>query len=169
MCKHRKTCRQKTESSNDARCTLRLNQSYGGMARPIPVKAMRRYLAIGALIGTVAIAYGTLSGVGLPYGLYFRLAPWLGHPRMHTYALMEHLVVFAIFGALLFFAFPGRTILVCVVLVVGASFLEYLQTLTPDRHGTIVDAIEKMTGGLVGVLGAHAATLWRRSLSRRLR
>ena len=87
---------------------------------------------------------------------------------MHTYALMEHLVVFAIFGALLVFAFPGRAILVCVVIVVSASFLEYLQTLTLDRHGTVVDAVEKMTGGLLGVFAAYAATQWRRGILRRL-
>src|ERR1700757_3169320 len=105
---------------------------------------MQRYLTFGALLFTAAIAYGTLGGAGLPYALYFKLAPWLGHPNIQTYASIEHFLVFVMFGALLTFAFPGRTIPVCCVVVFGATLLEYLQTLTPDRHGTIIDACEKV-------------------------
>jgi len=33
--------------------------------------------------------------------------------------------------------------------------LEYLQTLTPDRHGTLVDASEKIIGGVLGIFAAE--------------
>jgi hypothetical protein len=38
-----------------------------------------------------------------------------------------------------------------------AGTLEYLHTVTPDRHGTIRDACEKMGGGVLGALAAYAA------------
>lgn len=126
---------------------------------------MQRYLIFIALVAMAVIAYGSLTRVGLPYALYFKLAPWLGHPKMHTYGLIEHLLVFAIFGALLGVAFPDRFILVCSLVVIFATLLEYFQTLTPDRHGTILDACEKVTGGLLGVCIAYAAIWWRRSTS----
>jgi VanZ family protein len=36
-----------------------------------------------------------------------------------------------------------------------AALLEILQTLTPDRHGTLIDALEKMAGGAAGILLAR--------------
>ena len=35
--------------------------------------------------------------------------------------------------------------------------LEYLQTMTADRHGTVQDACEKVAGGLLGAGGMHVA------------
>jgi len=32
------------------------------------------------------------------------------------------------------------------------SLLELTQTLTPDRHGTLIDALEKMAGGAIGIM-----------------
>jgi len=34
----------------------------------------------------------------------------------------------------------------------GAVILELAQTLTPDRHGTLIDALEKMAGGVTGIV-----------------
>ena len=128
---------------------------------------MQRYFTCGALVVAAAIAYGTMAPVRLPYALFYKLAPWLGHPNLHTYTLIEHLLVFALFGALLAFAYPDRILIACCVVLFGAPLLEYLQTLTADRHGTILDACEKVIGGLLGVLAAHAATwLCRRILHR---
>jgi apolipoprotein N-acyltransferase len=91
------------------------------------------------------------------------LAPWLGHPDIHKYAAIEHLLVFALFGALLAFAFPNRIIMVCCIVFFGATLLEYLQTLTADRHGRILDACQKVAGGLLGALAAHITSRWRRN------
>ena len=55
------------------------------------------------------LIFGTLARVGLPYALYYKLSPWLGHPSMHRYATIEHLLVFAAFGALLSFCLPKST------------------------------------------------------------
>ena len=55
-------------------------------------------------------------------------------------------------------ACPRRTILVCCI--GRAALLELLQTLTPDRHGTRADALEKMAGGAAGIFFSetHAPT-----------
>ena len=122
---------------------------------------MKKAVAIiAASLMIVAIAYGTLTQVELPYTIYFRLSPWLGHPTIHKYAIVEHLVVFALFGAALSVAFPDWIIAVCCVILFSGTLLEFLQTLTPDRHGTISDACQKVAGGLFGALSARAVTWW---------
>jgi hypothetical protein len=121
---------------------------------------MQRYLILSALVLIAAIAYGTLGRVGLPYVIYFKLAPWLGHPNIRTYATIVHVLIFAILGGLLSLAFPDRLITVCCAILLMAGALEYLQTLTPDRHGTIRDACEKMGGGVLGAVAAYAAVRW---------
>ena len=48
--------------------------------------------------------------------------------------MFEHVIAFAIFGALFSLAYPKRIIFACYVFF-SVVTLEYLQTLTPDRHG----------------------------------
>jgi hypothetical protein len=50
----------------------------------------------------------------------------------------------------------GFTIFVCCIVFGGAALLEILQILTPDRHGTLVDALEKMAGGAAGIFLARS-------------
>jgi hypothetical protein len=123
-----------------------------------------KLLILAAWITAAGLIYGTLARVGLVYEIYFKLSPWLGHPNMAGYAASEHVVVFAIFGALVCLAYPNRIIFVCGLVVLGAATLEYLQTLTPDRHGTFLDAYEKIGGGLLGIIAARTALhLYQRS------
>ena len=74
------------------------------------------------------------------------------HPAVKTDAHSEHVVAFAVLGALFALAYPRRPLLVCVIVTGAAAVLEIMQTLTPDRHGTLVDALEKMAGGLMGIV-----------------
>ena len=104
-----------------------------------------------AWIAIVLIAYATLTHVGFVYAIYFRLAPFLMQPAMQTYAHFEHVIAFAVLGALFGFAYPRHLLLVCCVVLGAAALLEILQTMTPDRHGTWVDALEKMAGGVAGI------------------
>jgi VanZ family protein len=94
------------------------------------------------------------------YAIYFKLSPLVGHPSMRTFAAVEHVIAFALFGGLFSFAYPNRVVFVCAVVFVTAVMLEYLQTLTPDRHGTILDACQKIAGGWLGVLAARAILWW---------
>jgi VanZ family protein len=45
---------------------------------------------------------------------------------------------------------------VCLIVLGSAVLLEIVQLLTPDRHGRIQDAIEKIAGGVVGIVAARA-------------
>jgi hypothetical protein len=123
---------------------------------------MQRYLIYLTFAFAAAIAFATLASVSIPYAIYYKSAPWLGHPDMHNFVTIEHLIVFAVFGALLAFVFPKRIIIVLSTVFVGVTLLEALQTLTADRHGTILDACQKVTGGFVGALMVHMITWWRR-------
>lgn len=124
---------------------------------------MKRFSFIAVWIAAAAVVYGTVAPARLPYAIYFKLAPWLGHPSIHKFAAIEHLAAFALLGALIAFAVPNRIVVACCIISFSVVLLECLQTLTPDRHGTIVDACEKIGGGLLGVVAAHATTRWRRS------
>ena len=104
-----------------------------------------------AWIAIVLIAYATLTHVGFVYAIYFKLSPFFMQPAMQTYAHFEHVIAFAVLGALFGFAYPRHLLLVCCIVLGAAALLEILQTTTPDRHGTWVDALEKMAGGAAGI------------------
>lgn len=108
-------------------------------------------IAIAAWVSITVIAYATLTHVCFVYSLYFKLAPFLMRPAMRNFAHFEHVICFVLVGVLFGIAYPRRTILVCCIVFGGAGLLEILQTLTPDRHGTLVDALEKMAGGAAGI------------------
>jgi len=104
-----------------------------------------------AWVAIIGIAYATLTKVGFVYEIYFKLAPLLRHPTVQTYAHFTHVIAFALLGALFAFAYPRRLLLVCAVVLGGAVLLEIAQTLTPDRHGTLIDAMDKIGGGAIGI------------------
>lgn len=120
-------------------------------------KRTTRLAIVAAWVAVIAIAYATLTHVGFVYAIYFKLAPYLMGPAMQTYAHFEHVIAFACLGALFGFAYPKRQILVCVIVFGTAALLEIMQTMTPDRHGTWIDALEKMAGGAVGIAMARTA------------
>jgi VanZ family protein len=113
------------------------------------------FVAAAAWASIIVIAYATLTKVGFVYAIYFKLSPYLMRTGMQTYAHFEHVVAFAILGTLFSLAYPRRTILVCCIVFGAAALLEIAQTFTPDRHGTLIDALEKIAGGAVGILFAR--------------
>ncbi|MBR0697770.1 VanZ family protein [Bradyrhizobium lablabi] len=115
-------------------------------------RTIARLVAALAWVVVAAIAFATLTNVGFVYWLYFKLSPFLLRPDVKTYVYIEHVAAFAVLGILFTIAYPRRTLLVCVIVIGGAAVLEVLQTLTPDRHGTLVDALQKMAGGGAGIL-----------------
>lgn len=117
-----------------------------------------------AWLSIAVISYATLTHVGFVYSIYFKLSPFLMRPEMRNYAQFEHIISFVLVGVLFSLAYPRRTILVCFILFGGAALLEIFQTLTPDRHGTLVDALEKMAGGAVGIFIARCMSNWRAGL-----
>lgn len=118
-------------------------------------KHTARFAMVAAWVAVIAIAYATLTHVGFVYTIYFKLAPYLMRPEMQTYAHFEHVIAFACLGALFGVAYPKRPIVVCVIVLGAAAMLEIMQTMTPDRHGTWIDALEKMAGGAAGIAVAR--------------
>jgi VanZ family protein len=113
---------------------------------------LRGFFIVAAWASTVAAMYVTLSKLDLVYRLYYLLAPFMNYPSMQTYAIIEHVAVYAVIGMLFSFVYPQSLLRVCFFLFLFIGCLEVLQTLTPDRHGTVRDAAEKMMGGAAGAI-----------------
>jgi hypothetical protein len=115
-----------------------------------------RLAQFAAWLSIVAIAYFTMASVSVVYSIYQALSPWLMHPGIGNYAIVEHLIVFALFGAIFCIAYPTRTFMVCSIVLGSAIALELMQNLTADRHGTLPDALEKLIGGACGIFIAKS-------------
>jgi VanZ family protein len=99
-----------------------------------------------------AAAWGALVFI-----VYATISPIQDRPTLSSSASLEHVAAFALLGILFCLAYPRHTILVCLIVIGGAAVLEVLQLLTPDRHGRIPDALEKMLGGAIGIAAGRAA------------
>jgi VanZ family protein len=95
-----------------------------------------------------------LAWVSLAIIAYVTLGPLQQRPHAFSSAALERLVAFALLGFMFLIAHPRRPALVCTIVLGSAGLLEFLQTLTPDRHGRLIDAFEKILGGSVGMLAA---------------
>lgn len=100
---------------------------------------------------TALAAWGLLAFIA-----YATISPIRDRPTFATSASFEHLAAFAIVGGLFCLAYPRHTTLVCLIVLGSAVLLEFAQLLTPDRHGRVQDAIEKMAGGAVGIFAGRA-------------
>lgn len=98
---------------------------------------MIRFLAqIAAAVVFAIIVYATLSPI--------QLRPQTG------YVGLEREAAFALFGAVLMLAFPDQPWAIVAAIVAIAVGLELTQRLTRDRHGKVLDAVQKIVGGMVG-------------------
>jgi VanZ family protein len=120
---------------------------------------LHRMITAVAWVSIAVIAYATLSRVGTVYNVYERVAPLVNRPSISSYVHFEHVLAFAVAGLLFGLAYPRSTILVYCIVFGAAALLEILQTLTPDRHGTMLDALEKMAGGATGIMIARTV-IW---------
>jgi hypothetical protein len=80
------------------------------------------------------------------------VSPIRDRPMLYTSASLEHLAAFAVVGVLFCLAYPRHVALVCLIVLGSAVLLELAQLLTVDRHGRVQDAVEKMAGGVLGVM-----------------
>jgi hypothetical protein len=89
------------------------------------------------------------------------LGPLALRPESGLPPHVERFAAFAIAGTLFAAAYP-RYILFAAVIVLGAAVLfELLQLLAPSRHGTVIDASVKLTGGLIGLCAGWVVGEWR--------
>lgn len=108
-------------------------------------------LAISAWAALSLIGYATLTKVQFIYFVYGMIKPFLFGVDIPTWAHLEHAVAFLTLGGLFALAYPRRTFMVCAIVIGCAVVFEFLQTLTPDRHGTVFDASEKIVAGCAGI------------------
>jgi VanZ family protein len=92
----------------------------------------------------------------LAFIVYATISPIQDRPTLPTSSSFEHLAAFAVLGTLFCAAYPRQIVLVCLIVFGSAVMLEVMQLWTPDRHGRIQDAIEKMAGGFVGIVVGRA-------------
>ena len=83
------------------------------------------------------------------------------------FTAVERFGAYAVFGLLLYLAYPRRLAFVCIMVFGSAITLELLQNLAPDRHARSLDAIEKLLGGVAGLLAAGflQSSFWSKFLS----
>jgi VanZ family protein len=96
---------------------------------------------------------------------YASLSPLEDRPTSLTSSDFEHLAAFAVLGVLFCLAYPQRIIVVWMIVLGSAALLELLQLITPDRHGQILDALEKMAGGAAGILAGRVILYFDRARS----
>jgi VanZ family protein len=87
---------------------------------------------------------------------YATVSPINDRPTLHTSISLEHMAAFAVIGLLFCLTYPRHVALVCLIVFGSAVLLEFVQLLTPDRHGRLQDAIEKISGGVVGIVAGRA-------------
>jgi peptidoglycan/LPS O-acetylase OafA/YrhL len=107
------------------------------------VGMVRRIVAIAAWAVLIFIISATISPIG-------------DRPSMPASTTFQHLAAFAALGALFCLAYPRQIPLVCLIVLGSALSLELVQMLTPDRHGRVQDAIEKISGGAAGIMAGRA-------------
>lgn len=103
---------------------------------------LQRVFAIAAWVVLCLIAYASLS-------------PLRHRPTIPISWNVEHLAAFAILGGLFSLAYPRRTLAVFIIVLGGAALLEVLQFFTADRHARILDVLQKIAGGGVGILAGR--------------
>jgi VanZ family protein len=127
----------------------------------IEMKHIVAYLP--AMIQRVSIVAGWLA---LAFIVYATLSPIHDRPVIAS-AHLEHFLAYGLVGLAFALAYPNRLLLI-IVIVVGSAFgLEALQLLTPDRHGRVIDALIKGSGGICGItVGQSLSLLLRTRFSR---
>lgn len=94
--------------------------------------------------------------LALGFIAFATLSPIRDRPTLFYSPSLEHVGAFAVLGLLFCLVYPRKIGLVCAVVFGCAILLELAQLLTPDRHGRIQDAIEKLAGGTVGIVAGRA-------------
>jgi VanZ family protein len=94
--------------------------------------------------------------VAFSFIVYCTLSPLQQRPGFPAPASFEHIAAFAVVGVLFGLAYPRHLILISMLVLGSVLALEMAQLMTPDRHARVHDAIEKITGGIVGIAAGRA-------------
>lgn len=102
-----------------------------------------KLVSVAAWTCLLFIASATLSP------LYLR--PRLTQAEPVLIVFLERFAAFAVIG-FLFSVTYTRTTLVCLLVLGSAVALELLQLVVPDRDARVLDALEKLIGGGIGII-----------------
>ena len=108
----------------------------------------QKLIVVAAWACFIFIAYATLSS--LP------ARPELTSDETEPIFFIERFGAYALLGSLFCLTYPHRITFVCLLVLGSAVFLELLQILVPGRDAGILDALEKLAGGVVGISIARA-------------
>jgi hypothetical protein len=108
---------------------------------------VHRLTALGAWATLAFICFVTLSPISL-------------RPKTGEVGL-ERFAAFALLGVLFASAYPRHFLRLILFLVFVVFGLEAFQLLTPDRHGHLLDAIEKAAGALGGACFVRLIQIFR--------
>jgi hypothetical protein len=101
-----------------------------------------KIIRLTAVLSVIVIAYLTLGPVGV------RAMSPVG-------ATYDRAFAFAVIGSLAVLSAPRRPWLAALLVLTFAGGLEVAQRFTVDRHGHLVDVIEKLLGATIGIAVAY--------------
>ena len=126
------------------------------------VQVFHKLITTAAWACLIFIAYATLSSLDarpelIGAGFYKAI-----------FTVLERFVAFAVLGLLFYLAYPGQVTFVCLLVFGSAVVLELLQMFVPDRDARVLDALEKLAGGAIGMLAARAFVALNRNRRREI-
>ena|ERR1700730_16181166 len=108
-----------------------------------------KLIAVAAWACLIFIIYATLSSI--------EARPELIGAGFYKafFTVVERFAAYAFLGLLFNLAYPRHVTFVSLIVFGSAVILEFLQLFVPDRDARVLDAIEKLAGGAVGILTAR--------------
>lgn len=103
----------------------------------------------------IAAAWASLLFIAFATLVPLHLRPGLADVETFSSVLVERIGAFAVLGCLFSMSYPRRYGFICGLVFGSAIVLEALQIFVPDRDARVVDAIEKLLGGGVGIVGTN--------------
>jgi hypothetical protein len=93
--------------------------------------------------------------------IYATLSPIDARPELTSdetalVTYIERFGAYALLGLLFYLAYPRHVVLVYLLVLRSAVVLETLQIFVPERDARVFDALEKISGGIAGILAATA-------------
>lgn len=76
-------------------------------------------------------------------------------PVSHLPVQLERALALALIGFVFAVGYPRHLLLVGLVVLSTTILLEVLQMVEPSRHGRLIDAAVKLTGGVIGLAAGH--------------
>jgi VanZ family protein len=109
---------------------------------------LQKLTTVAAWACLIFIIYATLSHAGR--------RPELTTTEPALVVFVERFGAYGLLGLLFYLAYPRRIALVCLLVFGSAVVLELLQIVIPDRDARVIDAVEKLAGGAVGIVSSRA-------------